>query len=316
MYKDSFAVGELSGGGELTRDEPGAPRAIERLRSSPIAALFSALVSLALLVAVALEFRGIDFTRILAMIPSSPAFWAVFAAWYLAGPASEWIIYRKLWRIPAWGIGALLRKMVSNELLLGYLGEAQFYAWARARSQLTATPFGAIKDVTILSALTGNVTALAMLAIAWPLVFSATGGIAMQSTFLSLGVVLVSSFVIFLFRHRLFSLPPAELRFITALHLARIAAKALLGALAWHLVLPHVSVTLWLVLSTLRMLVSRLPLVPNKDVVFAGVAVFLLGQQVEAANLLAMMAGLVLLGHIGIGGAFALADLCDWWKRR
>lgn len=316
MYKDSFAVGELSGGRELTRDEPGAPRAIERLRSSPIAALFSALVSLALLVAVALEFRGIDFTRILAMIPSSPAFWAVFAAWYLAGPASEWIIYRKLWRIPAWGIGALLRKMVSNELLLGYLGEAQFYAWVRARQQLTAAPFGAIKDVTILSALTGNVTTIVMLAVAWPLVFSGKIGLGMQSTFISLGVVLVSSFAILLLRQKLFSLPRPELRFIAIVHLARIAAKIGLGALLWHLVLPQVAVGLWLVLSTLRMLVSRLPLVPNKDVVFAGIAVVLLGQHVEVASLLAMLGGVMLVAHLAVGASFASADLVESWRRR
>lgn len=45
------------------------------------------------------------------------------------------------------GIGALLRKLVSNELLLGYLGEAQFYAWARSRTNMTTAPFGAIKDI-------------------------------------------------------------------------------------------------------------------------------------------------------------------------
>jgi hypothetical protein len=129
-------------------------------------------------------------------------------------------------------------------------------------------------------------------------------------------VVLVSSFAILLFRQKLFSLPRSELNFIAALHLARIAAKIGLGALLWHLVLPQVSVGLWLVLSTLRMLVSRLPLVPNKDVVFAGIAVFLLGQRVEVASLLAMLGGLVLVVHLGVGAGFASADLVESWRRR
>ncbi|MBV1690544.1 hypothetical protein KRR38_23425 [Novosphingobium sp. G106] len=310
MYKDSFATGELAA-------DPGATlQAADGIRNSRKAALFSALVSLALLVAVAVQFDGMDFTHIVAMIPSSPLFWAVFAVWYLVGPVSEWIIYRRLWHIPVSGIGALMRKMVSNELLLGYLGEAQFYAWVRGRRQLSAAPFGAIKDVTILSALTGNVTTMAMLAVAWPLVFSGKIGLGMQSTFVSLGVVLVSSFVILLFRQKLFSLAGNELRFIAALHLVRIFAKVGLGALLWYLVLPDVSVELWLVLSTLRMLVSRLPLVPNKDVVFAGIAVVLLGHHVSVAALLAMMGGLVLVFHLVVGAGFGVADLVESSSQR
>lgn len=310
MYKDSFASGELAA-------EPGMKlQAVDGVRSSRLAGLFSALVSLALLVVVAAQFRGLDLRHIVGMIPQSPLFWAIFTAWYLAGPVSEWIIYRRLWDIPLAGLGALMRKMVSNELLLGYLGEAQFYAWVRSRQQLAAAPFGAIKDVTILSALTGNVTTMAMLAVAWPLVFSGRIGLGMQSTFVSLGVVLASSFVMLLFRQKLFSLPRAELHFIAVAHLARIAAKIGLGALLWHLVLPQVSVEMWLVLSTLRMLVSRLPLVPNKDVVFAGIAVFLLGHHVEVASLLAMMGGMVLVAHLCVGAGFATADLAESWRRR
>jgi hypothetical protein len=314
MYKDSFATGELAAGPEMKLQTPDA------LKNSRLAGLFSALVSLALLIVVAAQFRGMDLGHIVHMIPASPLFWAVFVAWYLAGPVSEWIIYRRLWHIPLSGVAALMRKMVTNELLLGYLGEAQFYAWVRSRRQLAAAPFGAIKDVTILSALTGNVTTIIMLAIAWPLVFSGRIGLGMQSTFVSLGVVLASSFVMLLLRQKLFTLPRRELWFVAALHLARIAAKIGLGALLWHLVLPQVSVGLWLVLSTLRMLVSRLPLVPNKDVVFAGIAVILLGQHVEVASLLAMLGGLVLAAHLCVGANFAAADLADSstqsWKPR
>ncbi len=314
MYKDSFASGELPADPQMSPEM--SLGAANSLRNRRLAALFSALVSLALLVVVAVQFRGMDMRHIVAMIPSSPLFWAIFAVWYLAGPASEWLIYRRLWHIPLTGIGALMRKMVSNELLLGYLGEAQFYAWVRSRRQLAAAPFGAIKDVTILSALTGNVTTLVMLAVAWPLVFSGRIGLGMQSTFVSLGVVLVSSFAILLLRQKLFSLPGRDLRWIAALHLARIAAKTGLGALLWHLVLPQVSVALWLVLSTLRMLVSRLPLVPNKDVVFAGIAVVLLGHHVEVAALLAMMGGIMLAAHLVVGASFGVADLVESWRRR
>lgn len=283
-------------------DEPGRSR---------LAGLFSMLVSLALLVVAAFQLRSLSLAEVQGMIPTSPWFWLVFAGYYLAGPVSEWFIYKRLWQMPASGLGALIRKLVSNEILLGYLGEAQFYGWARSKLKFVTAPFGAIKDVTILSALVGNFATLAMLVWAWPLVASGHLGMEGRTVFLSLGVVLVTSFVILLFRERLFTLQRRELWFISAVHLARIAAVVIFSAMMWHLVLPQVAVGLWIVMATLRMLVSRLPLLPNKDIVFAGIAVFLLGHDVEIAALMTLMAVLLLVTHLIVGGLFALADLFD-----
>jgi predicted Co/Zn/Cd cation transporter (cation efflux family) len=74
-------------------------------------------------------------------------------------------------------------------------------------------------------------------------------------------------------------------------------------------VLPITSLTWWLVLAALRLIISRLPFLPNKDVVFAGVAVFTLGREGQIAALMTMMAGLILLLHILVATAFAIADL-------
>ena len=283
-------------------DEPGRTR---------LAGLFSMLVSLALLLVAGWQQRSLSLADVRDMIPVSPWFWMIFAGYYLAGPVSEWFIYRRLWQMPLSGLGALIRKLVSNEILLGYLGEAQFYGWARSRLKFVTAPFGAIKDVTILSALVGNFATLAMLVWAWPLVASGHLGMEGRTVFLSLGVVLVTSFVILLFRERLFTLPRRELWFISAVHLARIAAVVIFSARMWHAVLPEVETSLWIVMATLRMLVSRLPLLPNKDVVFAGIAVFLLGHDVEIAGLMTLMAVLLLVTHLIVGGLFALADLFD-----
>lgn len=277
--------------------------------SSRLAQLFSAMVSIAMLAAVAIEVRHLNLHEIFALIPRRPLFWAVFAAYYLVGPVSEWIIYRRLWHLPFSGLGALLRKLVSNELLLGYLGEVQFYAWARGRLNMVTAPFGAIKDVTILSALTGNIATLAMLAGAWKLIASGAFGMEGRTTFLSLGVVLFTSFIILLFRQKLFTLPRKELWIITAIHFARTLGFVGLSALLWHVVLPEVGIDLWLVLATLRMLVSRLPLIPNKDVVFAGFAVFILGRDHQIQNLMAMMAMLLPASHVVVGTIFATLDL-------
>jgi len=285
-------------------------------RANRWAALASMAVSLALLVAVALQFRDLDLTRVRALVPASLTFWLAFAFYYLAGPVSEWFVYRRLWAMPVAGIGALLRKLVANELLLGYLGEAQFYAWARARSRLSDAPFGAIKDMTILSALIGNGATLVMLAFAWPYVSAGQLGMGGETAFASLGVVLLTSLGILLFRRQLFSLPKTDLWFISAVHLARIVVILIASAVMWHAVLPAVAITLWLVLATLRMLISRLPLMPNKDVVFAGITVLLLGKGADVAALMAMMAVLLLAAHLAVGTVFGLTGLFDAEKIR
>jgi hypothetical protein len=305
------AIPEVTAATELPQIK--VPKALAR-RPSQWAGWFSALVSLAQLAMIVSYFRDMSLNQIAHMIPASSLFWALFALYYLAGPVSEWIIYRKLWHIPLSGIGALLRKLVSNEILLGYLGEAQFYAWARSRTRMTTAPFGTIKDVTILSALTGNVATLVMLVFAWPLVWSEAAGLEMKSAFVSLGVVLVSSMAILLFRSRLFSLPRKDLAFIAGMHTGRIMLMLGLAALMWHHVLPGVALWLWLVLATLRMLVSRLPLLPNKDVVFAGLAVYLMGHDVAIGDLMAMMAAILLVAHLAVGTVFGLADLISTRK--
>jgi hypothetical protein len=278
---------------------------VSRLRvASMLPIAFATLIA----AAVILTLRGVDFGQIVDLIPRSPAFWATFALFYLAGPISEWIIYRRLWDIPAGCFTALLRKLVSNELLLGYLGEAYFYTWARRRTTMTAAPFAAIKDVSILSAMTGNVVTLILLVAVWPAIRSTPLGLENGAVVLSLGVVLLTSIAAMLFRRRLFSLGTPDLRFITGMHLIRIAVTTGLSALLWHMALPQVPLLWWLFLATLRLLISRLPLMPNKDIVFAGLAVLTLGLETDIAALMTMMASAILLVHLLFGAVLVIHD--------
>jgi len=266
-------------------------------------------LSLAVMATVVHELGGLKVSDVVAMIPASPLFWLVFALSYLITPASEWLIFHRLWSIPASGVLALLRKKIYNELLLGYLGEAYFYTWARRRVALTAAPFGAVKDVAILSAMTGNAVTVALLAVMIPVVGPSRLGIDAHVLTWSLGVILAISIAAMVLRRRVFTLPRGELVMITHVHLARIVGSTVLSAVLWHLVLPQVALSWWLYLATLRLLVSRLPLVPNKDLLFAGLAVLALGHEQDIAALMALMAGLILTTHLALGTALALHDL-------
>lgn len=253
------------------------------------------------LCAILYRVSALDLDHAFLSVPRTPLFWGMFAAAYVVPVASEWVIFRRLWRIPLSGLIPLARKYVGNEILLGYIGEAYFYVWARQRSAMTGAPFGAIKDVAILSAVAGNAVTLVLMAMAYPLLPVLHPGASIETLYLSLGVLVASSMAAFAFRRRLFSLGMADLRFILANQVARVLLVIGLAALMWHLALPQIALGWWLVLAALRQLVSRLPLLPNKDLAFAALTAVLIGDRSGIAAVLTVVATLMLATHIVVG---------------
>jgi hypothetical protein len=267
------------------------------------------IVSVLILVVALHQFHGLDVSQLRALMPWSVGFWLAFLLYYGSGPISEWVIFRRLWNIPFEGFGALLRKLVSNEILLGYLGEVYFYAWARRNTKITTAPFGALKDVTILSAFVGNMVTLAMVVVAIPLFRAQDVGAGNWDIIGSILFVLATSLIVMVLRKRLFTLPRKELWIVSGIHFLRIVATTILAAVMWHILLPQVGISWWILLGTLRQLVSRLPFLPNKDVVFAGIAAFLIGRNGEIVSAMALMATLILAAHLVIGIALGAMEI-------
>jgi hypothetical protein len=264
-------------------------------------AWFGPVISLALLATVFVQLGSFDFPKLLGLVPRTLLFWGVFALTYSLTPLFDWLIFNRLWSIPTGGLAALFRKRLSNELLLGYVGDVYFYAWARGNVRMAGSPFGAVKDSAILSGVMGNVVTLAMLALTFPLLSSLRLAIDGRTLGISLAILVLTSLVPMLLGRRIFSLPAPERRMVAAVHFARIVANLLLYAWLWHLMLPDVTLSWWVMLSTVRLVLSRLPLVPNKDVLFAGVATFLVGREGEIAEILALLASLLLATHLAVG---------------
>lgn len=273
------------------------------------------LISFAVLAAALWQWQRLDISVFQALVPTSLGFWLAYCCYYLLGPASEWIIFRRLWNLPPSGIVPLLRKKVSNELVLGYVGEVYFYSWARRHSRLTAAPFGAIKDVAILSALAGNIVTLIMLIAGFPVIMGLVQNLdldlSQRALALSVGFLALMSMLLLFWRKHVLSLPSRELAFVVAVHSARIVVTIGLLALIWHLALPNVDLLWWILLSMLRQLVSRLPFVPNKDVIFASLAIFFVGDDAMIIGLMAFLAGLVLVTHLAVGAALAMIELLE-----
>ncbi len=281
------------------------------VRKGIVARGLTPLLSAAILIAALWQLRYLDVRGVIAMVPRSPLFWLLFAAGYLALPASEWVIYRRLWNLPPRGFLALLRKRISNEIIAGYSGELYFYAWARRHASLVATPFGAIKDVSILSAVVANVCTLVLAAVSWQSLIALNLGTDAKVMIVSAASIALPSVVALVMRKRLFTLPRDELGRIAVIHLLRIVATTVLAAALWAVALPAAPLAWWLVLATLRLLVSRLPLLPNKDIVFAGLVAFTVGQASNVAAMLTMIAALWLVTHLLLGAALTAVELLN-----
>ncbi|CAN5246737.1 hypothetical protein BH10PSE15_BH10PSE15_08340 [soil metagenome] len=240
-------------------------------------------------------------------LPDSPWFYVFFLLLYFSPVTGDYIIFRKLWGIPAEGFGALAKKRIANDML-NYSGEAYFYTWARQRTSLVAAPFGAVKDVSILSAIAGNAFTFGLTVVALSLYLGLLTPHQQSIAIWSTVIVFFMSVPFLVFSKRVFSLDRNTLWWIFGVHFVRLVAGSVLIALTWHFGMPSESVGMWLLLAALRMIVSRLPLVPNKDLFFA-LSTPLIGQSDEVRNLIALTAGLTLVVHVVLIAGFSLWGL-------
>jgi len=283
-------------------------------KASPWWTLLGGGLSVGLVVAIVLQLDDAT-SDVLKTIGRLPLLvWPVLVLLYLTQPLCDFAVFRRLWRLPLSGFEALLRKTVINEVVLGYSGEAYLYVWAR-RAVGAAAPFEAIKDANIVSALLGNLLTLALAAISatrlQDLDFAQRLGPALWS-----GLVPVAISVgLLVFGRRVFSLRLGQLAYIAAAHGLRLVVSTALIVLIWRMALPDVAPGLWLVLLAIRYLVSRLPLISNKDLVFGNLMLLLLGAQSSVAVLLAALALMTLGLHLAvILGLFAVDLIRGVWR--
>jgi hypothetical protein len=238
-----------------------------------------------------------------------PLVWPTLLLLYLIQPVSDFVVFRRFWNLPPAGLAALLRKNALNEVVLGYSGEAYFYFWARRTADTAVAPFAAIKDVNIVSALLGNVLTLVLAAISATqlreLDLARQVGVALWSGVIPLAI----SVGVLLFGRRVFSLSLTQLAYIGAVCCMRLAIWTGLTLLIWRMALPEAAPSIWIVLLAIRCLVSRIPLISNKDLVFGNLVLLLLGAQAPIAVLLAALALMTLLLHLVVIVGLGAADL-------
>lgn len=272
-------------------------------------------LSVAMVAAIVLQLGDTTAAVLQTIVRLPPLIWPALVLLYLVQPLFDFAVFRRLWNLPVAGMDALLRKNVINEVLLGYTGEAYLYVWARRAASAVASPFAAIKDANIVSALLGNLLTLVLAAVSATqlreLDFVQRMGPALWSGLIPLAI----SLGVLLFGRRVFSLSSNQLVYVTVVCALRLAVWTWLNILIWKMALPDVPTGLWVVLLAVRCLVSRIPLISNKDLVFGNLILLLLGAHSAVAVLLAALALITLGMHLAVIVALGAADLARGWQR-
>jgi hypothetical protein len=269
------------------------------------------LVPIALLVYLGHRLTELGWSQIGGALPAQPLYYVLIGLAFLVQPVADRIIYRNLWRSgkPP-GLQVLLRKRFLNSMMLDYSGEAYLFAWAVRHARLpSATLAHSIAHSNILSAGAGLIIVWLML-----LGLGLAGGVELPfpaSTYTWLAVALTSlpfplCMLLILFRRRLTTLPSRQILVTFALHFGRgLCGQALQFAL-WSLSGALASSAACLQFVVIQLLVSRLPLMPNKDLIFVGTALAAAGaMELNAAPiagvLLTLTAGDFLLNLVLTG---------------
>lgn len=243
--------------------------------------------------------NAIGWGDVWASLPTTPWFYILFGVMFVALPLSETVIFRLiLGKVGLRHLGVFIRKRVFNSAFVGYSGELYLFVWAKQRLGITARRAAhGVKDNAVLSALASAAVTSLLLVMFW-----LTGQAAMLAGWLDSGLgkmlagALIAAFllpVLLRFRKSVISVPGRIAASVFGIHMVRISVVLLLQAVQWWVVLPDQSWTTWLLYLTAQMVISRLPFIPNRDLLF-------LGAGLEMSNAIdgprAAMAGVLLAG--------------------
>jgi len=209
--------------------------------------------------------------------PTSPAFYFCLIAPFFIPPYADALIYRNLLKAgKKLRYAMLLRKQCINGVL-DYSGEAYFFLWCRQNLNLqTRDLLHPIKDSNVLSASAGLATLLLVLVVLVALGgLSPSGFLPVSSwTLLPLTMLpLLLSIVLVVGGRRVTTLSRAQIAFTFAIHAARSGIVLILTFAMWWFSGALPSAVLCLQFVALRLLITRLPFVPNTGLIFTGAAI-------------------------------------------
>jgi hypothetical protein len=262
----------------------------------------------AVVIYLAIRLSALGWSELLMSLPQTPWFYLVFVLKYFATPLSEIPAYEIVWRRPLWGhVQAFLRKRVYNFAVMGYSGEAFFTLWARRALNLSDGEIvRGVKDNNLISALVSNAATALIVAGLF-----ATGRLAREIDAIPGGALLFAlgfgsaallATAVSLFRKTLMPLPEGVLPRLIAINGLRMVVVMALQTLLYATAIPGAPISAWAMFVALQLVLSRLPFVPNPDILFLTAALSLAATidapEAQVAGMLVAEAGLAQLLNI------------------
>lgn len=269
-WRETWA--RVRAGWRAVRMRDDVQRALKYLQYALLAAIVAYLV---------LKLSRVGWSEVLGSLPSSPWFYTFFALRFLMLPISEIAIYEIVWAQPlVRHFFVFIRKRVYNFAVMGYSGEVFFTQWARRRLALPDKKIlVGVKDNNLLSAFASNAaTVLLVVGLA------ATGGLQagleafpgagwlFALAFLSAGTLSVAVMV---FREKLIALPEGVMPRLLGVHAGRQLLIIILHTAMYASALPGAPLMAWMTFIALQLVLSRVPFLPNQDIVYLGAALTL-----------------------------------------
>ncbi len=229
------------------------------------------------------QLSGIGWKEVWSSLPRTPWFYVLFIPLFFTLPVFQVMIYRVAWKVNRFALFlALLNKRALDKDVLGYSGEMYLYVWARKHIKKPERELlHVLKDNMILSSTASTLVAVILLGI-----FFIMGRVALPEEWVRPGMlhVLLAVFAVLLvtalavkFRKSLFFLSWRQLAVIFSLHICRLLVVQGLQVLQWMVVMPEVPVVNWFTLLAVQIIISRIPLVPSRDLIFLGTGIGMSG---------------------------------------
>ncbi len=279
----------------------GFKRLLSAIRFLLLVAVFSYLIW---------KLTDIGWGAVAAALPTAPLFYVFFAIRYCVLPATELVIYQRLWSLDLrahWTV--FFRKRVLNFGVLDYSGEAYFLGWARNRLNLTDKQvFGAIRDSNILSAVSSNVVTITFLGIFVSQGMAQTLSTNTPNAWIYLAaaafIAIFLTAAIITFRRQLIGVSRETATWLLGVHTGRMLVIMLLMGAQWASALPDIPWSVWWLFLTANLVLNRLPMLPNKDLVFLGLSVGLAeyvdGPEAALAAVFLASSALTQLTHLAV----------------
>jgi hypothetical protein len=235
-------------------------------------------IPVALVVIIGRRLTELGWREIWTARPGHLGFYLLLVLQFFLQPFGDYLVYRNLWgRANTPPLAVILRKRLLNTFMLDYSGEAFFFFWAQARLKLKpGLLVHGIKDSNLLSGGAGLAMVYLML-----LGLLAVGGLKIPASLHAHGwlyvlagsVPLILCAALVLGHRKLTALSRGQIAATFAIHFSRAALVLAVEFGLWELSGALPSAIACLQFVALRLVVTRLPLVPNKDLIFVGAGI-------------------------------------------